>query len=165
MWYFVTTQDVRRGNMLREDQPSVQGCTAREGRQESRQGKEESSGRLQGGLWGLGSGGNRAQARAIQDLDRDGHRGKERGWRNGANVPAASTGHGAAGVPCPLHCPWSSYETHQDRGPPTPSSNLCLQGNGCFRVPPLFPQHQWSLPGAFPSSKFSSPPLETKTAN
>lgn len=108
----MTTQDVT--NKLREDQPFVQDCTAREGRWESRppvSGSHTREGKralqqLTREPWGSGKWGDGAQARAIQDLDREGSGGRKRGWKEWSNVLAASTGRGAAGIPCALQPPW-----------------------------------------------------------
>lgn len=107
----MTTQDVT--NKLREDQPFVQDCTAREGRWEPdlqsqgpRPGKgREPSSSLQGSLGGQGDGGMGPKPEPSKTLTEKVVEAG-RGWKEWSNVLAASTGRGAAGVPCALQPPW-----------------------------------------------------------
>lgn len=169
MWHLVTPRPgVRRGNQLREDQPSVPGCTAgRVSRSPHLQtlGPGPGEGRVlrqftREAPGGSGSWGNGAQARPKQDLDREGGEGRKRGWEEWSrSPPTASTGQGAAASPVPCGLP--KAELRNPPGQRTPSQ-AAMSASGFHHLPL---RDQRSHPGALPSTGASSPPPEAKTVH
>lgn len=111
----------------------------------------ESLGSLQGGFGGQGVGEMRPKPELSRTLrEKVIEAGREAG-RNGANIPAASTGNGSAGLPCPLQSPWDrvTKPTRTTDPPPTPSQSLppgqwVLQGPATSPSGPMVPS--WSVP-------------------